>query len=98
MILAPAVRRWVLLKAISVDYLKIDGSFVQHCATQPIDMAIVEAIRRVSQILGLKTVAEYATDEAVVAKLRGAGIDYAQGWAFGKAEPIELLTAATAKR
>ncbi len=87
-----------LLKAISVDYLKIDGSFVQHCATQPIDMAIVEAIRRVSQILGLKTVAEYATDEAVVANLRGAGIDYAQGWAFGKAEPIELLTAATAKR
>lgn len=87
-----------LLKAISVDYLKIDGSFVRNCATQPIDMAIVEAIRRISQVLGLETIAEYAADEAIVAKLRTAGIDYAQGWAFGKAEPIELLTGAAALR
>jgi len=83
-----------LLKSISVEYLKIDGSFVRHCPTQTIDMAIIEAVQRVSRVMGLKTVAEYVADDAIVECLRSVGVDYGQGWAFGKAQPIELLTRA----
>jgi EAL domain-containing protein (putative c-di-GMP-specific phosphodiesterase class I) len=80
-----------LLKSISVEYLKIDGSFVRTCATERADVAIIDAIVRLSSALGLQTVAEYVSDDEVVRVLRAIGVTYGQGWAFGKAVPVEEL-------
>ena len=84
-----------LLKMLDIDYLKVDGSFVRTCAINRTDAAILEAIHTLSRALDLEVVAEYASDEAVVEVLRTIGIDYAQGWAFSRAEPLENLTAMT---
>lgn len=81
-----------LLKRLDIDYLKIDGSFVRDCANNPVDAAMVEAIHRFASLLGLQTIAEFASSDLVVERLRAIGVDYAQGWAFSRAVPLEELT------
>lgn len=87
-----------VLRQLDVDFLKIDGAFVRDCATNAVDAAMLKTIRDLANALGLKTIAEYATDAAIVAKLREIGIDYAQGWAFAKPEPIDRLAGVRALR
>jgi diguanylate cyclase (GGDEF)-like protein/PAS domain S-box-containing protein len=76
------------LKALPVDYLKIDGRFVRDMVDEPVDAAMVEAIHRVARLMGIKTVAESVESVAVMDKLRAIGVDYAQG--FGVAMPAPL--------
>lgn len=76
------------LKALPVDYLKIDGVFVRGIATNAINRAMVKAINEVGHVMGLKTVAEYVEDDATLAVIRELGIDYAQGYAVGSLRPL----------
>jgi diguanylate cyclase (GGDEF)-like protein/PAS domain S-box-containing protein len=78
------------LKALPVDYLKIDGVFIRDIATNPINRAMVKAINEVGHVMGILTVAEYVEDEATLAIVRELGIDYAQGYAVGA---LRALTA-----
>ncbi|HET6655500.1 MAG TPA: EAL domain-containing protein [Gammaproteobacteria bacterium] len=75
------------LKTLHVDYLKIDGAFVQHMVDDPIDCAMVETINRVGKIMGVKTVAEYVEVHGVLGKLRELGVDFAQGYEIHVPEP-----------
>ena len=83
------------LKYLPVDYIKIDGVFVRGMVADPMDQAIVEAINRIAHILGLKTVAEFVEDASILEKLRGVGVDYAQGYFISK--PAALLVADAAE-
>lgn len=80
------------LKHLPVDYLKIDGSFVRDISAEAAQGSIAAAIHQMSRTLGLKTVAEWADSEAVVARLRELGVDYAQGAAVGEAVALDALT------
>ena len=79
------------LKSLPVDYLKIDGSFVRNIAHDPIDRAMVDTINRVGHIMGLKTVGEYAESPEVITELRALGVDFAQGYAVQKPQPLPAL-------
>lgn len=76
------------LKALPVDYLKIDGVFVRDIASNAVNRAMVKAINEVGHVMGLQTVAEYVEDAATLAIIRDLGIDYAQGYAVGKLRPL----------
>lgn len=76
------------LKNLPVDYLKIDGSFIQNFKHDAIDRAMVDAINQVGKIMGLKTIAECVIDEATLDLIKGLGIDYAQGYGIGKLQPL----------
>ena len=76
------------LKALPVDYLKIDGVFVRDIASNAINRAMVKAINEVGHVMGLKTVAEYVEDAETLAVIRELGIDYAQGYAVGGLRPL----------
>jgi diguanylate cyclase (GGDEF)-like protein/PAS domain S-box-containing protein len=76
------------LKALPVDYLKIDGVFVRGIATNAINRAMVKAINEVGHVMGLKTVAEYVENAETLAIIRELGIDYAQGYAVGSPQPL----------
>lgn len=76
------------LRALPVDYLKIDGIFVRGIATNAINHAMVKAINEVGHVMGLKTVAEYVENAETLAIIRELGIDYAQGYAVGGLRPL----------
>jgi EAL domain-containing protein (putative c-di-GMP-specific phosphodiesterase class I) len=75
------------LKTLPIDYLKIDGSFIKDMVENPNDRALVAAINQMSHTLGIKTVAEYVENFAISQCLREIGVDYAQGYFFGRPEP-----------
>ncbi|MGM0563585.1 MAG: EAL domain-containing protein [Pseudomonadota bacterium] len=72
------------LKQLPVDYLKIDGDFVRDILNDPIDRSMVEHINQIAHLMGMKTIAEYAESEDIIATLRQIGIDYAQGFGIDK--------------
>lgn len=79
------------LKNLPVNFLKIDGEFVRDIAVDPIDHAMVEAINNIGHLMGLRTIAEFVESQAIVDKLKGLGIDYAQGYFCGRPTPLSEL-------
>src|SRR3954469_18906811 len=71
------------LKALPVDYLKIDGIFIRGIASNPINRAMVKAINEIGHVMGIATVAEYVENQRTLEVVRELGIDFAQGEAFG---------------
>lgn len=72
------------LRNLPVDFLKIDGSFVRDLAVDPVDYAMVESIHSIGHVMGKKTIAEFVENEAIRKGLEDIGVDFAQGYLFGK--------------
>ncbi|MDH5785058.1 MAG: EAL domain-containing protein [Chromatiales bacterium] len=72
------------LKNLAVDYIKIEGTFVQGVCHDPMDRAIVKAINEIAHTMNKKTVAEHVEDESILRELQGLGVDYVQGYAVGR--------------
>ena len=80
------------LKALQVSRVKIDGSFVRDILSDRNSLATVKAIVELAKGLGIDTVAEYVENDPIAQEVRRLGVDYAQGYAFGKPEPLtEIL-------
>jgi diguanylate cyclase (GGDEF)-like protein/PAS domain S-box-containing protein len=82
------------LKALPIDYLKIDGAFVRNVGTDAVDRAVVEAIHRIGRVMGIQTVAECVEDEAALRALMAIGVDHAQGFHISKPTPLAEMGAA----
>jgi EAL domain-containing protein (putative c-di-GMP-specific phosphodiesterase class I) len=76
------------LKALQVTRVKIDGSFVRDILTDRNSLATVKAIVELAKGLGIETVAEYVETQEIADKVARLGVDYAQGYAFGRPEPL----------
>jgi len=72
------------LKHLPVDYLKIDGAFIENLANDPVDQAMVQAMIQIARTLGKQTVAEYVGDAASLELLKQFGVDYVQGYYLGR--------------
>lgn len=72
------------LKHLPVDYLKLDGGFIENMANDPVDQAMVQSMIQIAGTLGKKTVAEYVLDAVSLNLLQRFGIDYVQGFYLGK--------------
>ncbi len=85
------------LRELPADILKIDGSFIVDMNAHPANVAIVEAIVSLAMNLGMKTIAEWAEDNATVQTLAEIGVDYLQGFAVARPQaPAKILAAASA--
>ena len=76
------------LKELSVDYLKIDGSFVQNIVDDTLDHALVEAINQVGHVMLIDTIAEHVETVLAFEEVKKIGIDYAQGNYIQNPEPL----------
>ncbi|HWM91017.1 MAG TPA: EAL domain-containing protein [Thermoanaerobaculia bacterium] len=86
------------LKDLPVSFLKIDGKFIKDIVTDALDRAMVESINQVGHVMGLLTVAEAVTSNAVVEHLRGIGVDYAQGNWVSPPRPLGESCATATRR
>ncbi|AMP00456.1 diguanylate cyclase domain protein [Collimonas arenae] len=85
------------LKSLSADALKIDGAFIQSMSTHPANEAIVEAIVELARNLGMKSIAEWVEDCAMIEALAKLGVDYVQGYIVAMPQsPDAILTAQSA--
>lgn len=72
------------LKHLDVDFLKIDGSFIQGLLEDPVDRAVITAINAIAHSVGKRTVAEYVDRPDVLAALQQCGVDFIQGYYVGR--------------
>lgn len=82
------------LRTFPADLVKIDGSFVRNVRQNAVDAAIVRSLNQIAHELGAKTVAEFVEDAETLACVREIGIDFAQGYAIGRPDPLDALLAA----
>ncbi len=85
------VSSFAYLKALNADFLKIDGMFVGNISQDKVDYAMVRSIKDIGHVMGKKIIAESVENPAVVETLREIGVDYAQGFAIGRPQPLEVL-------
>jgi len=76
------------LKKLPVDFLKIDGAFVRNILSDPVDHAMVKSINELGHLLGKETIAEYVETLELAEELRRMGVNYAQGYAYAKPQPL----------
>jgi diguanylate cyclase (GGDEF)-like protein/PAS domain S-box-containing protein len=75
---------FMYLKTLPVDYLKIDGQFVENITRDPVDRSMVEAISQVGRAMQIQTIAERVENAQVLAELGRLGIGFAQGFYIAK--------------
>ncbi|MEZ8585600.1 EAL domain-containing protein [Vibrio cyclitrophicus] len=79
------------LKAMSAKYLKIDRSFVMDMEEDSIKSALIRHILPIARDLNMQVVAEGVENERQHRILRDIGVDYGQGWHYGKPKTIDHL-------
>ncbi len=78
------------LKTLPLDYLKIDGSFMRNLARDTVNQAMVTAMIKLARTLNFRVIAEQVEDSAAVEAARKIGVDFLQGYAVGRPQPLTL--------
>jgi diguanylate cyclase (GGDEF)-like protein/PAS domain S-box-containing protein len=78
------------LKNLPLDYLKIDGSFMRNLARDSVNQAMVTAMIKLARTLNFKVIAEQVEDSAALEAARRMGVDYLQGYAISRPQPLSL--------
>jgi diguanylate cyclase (GGDEF)-like protein len=76
------------LRALPVDMLKIDGSFVRDVLKDPRAESMVRAIAQLARSMNLTTVAEYVETDEIRLRVASLGVDYGQGFAIARPVPF----------
>jgi diguanylate cyclase len=79
------------LRALRVDYVKVDGTIVRNILRSPSAAAKLKAIVRVGEVTRVGVIAECVEDEAILANLKLLNVGYAQGFGVHKPAPLEAL-------
>ncbi|MEE4208737.1 MAG: EAL domain-containing protein [Parvularcula sp.] len=72
------------LKALDIDILKIDGSFITGLAESRENQLFVRTLIDLARNFGMKTVAEWVDNEQDARILKALGVDFLQGFYIGK--------------
>jgi EAL domain-containing protein (putative c-di-GMP-specific phosphodiesterase class I) len=67
------------LRDLSIDYLKIDGTYTRDLRPETLNHQVVTAVTAVSRILGFRVIAEQVETQADFEALRSIGVDFIQG-------------------
>jgi EAL domain-containing protein (putative c-di-GMP-specific phosphodiesterase class I) len=71
---------------LKADYVKIDGSIIKQIESDESAKELVLSIVRFAKKSNMKIIAEFVSSEKIANILRDIGVDYAQGFYYGKPE------------
>jgi PAS domain S-box-containing protein len=80
---------FVRLLNFQPDILKIDGSLIKNITRDELSLSVVRTMVTFAKEQNLQVVAEYVEDKEVYDILHALGVEYSQGYYFGKPEPLE---------
>ncbi len=72
------------LRALDVDFVKIDGAYIVDVTQNSQSRAFLRAITGLCADLGIETIAEMVEDEATVRLIRDTGVQHGQGFYFAR--------------
>ncbi|MBR0992759.1 EAL domain-containing protein [Bradyrhizobium japonicum] len=79
------------LTAFPFDKIKIDKSFIRNLIHQPRSSAIISAIVTLARGLDMSVTAEGVETREEFERLKALGVNFAQGYLFGRPQPIERI-------
>jgi diguanylate cyclase (GGDEF)-like protein/PAS domain S-box-containing protein len=79
------------LRTLPMDYVKIDGSFINNLAGDTVNRAMVTAMIELSRSLNFRVVAEQVEDQLSLDTVIGMGIDFVQGFVVGRPQPLSVI-------
>jgi diguanylate cyclase (GGDEF)-like protein len=75
------------LTRIDPDYIKIDGSLIEHIDTDKNVKIVVKTMIEFARQMNIQTIAEYVHSSTVLSEVKAIGIDYSQGFYIDKPSP-----------
>jgi len=70
------------------DILKIDGCLIRDIETSSYSLSVVKSIVTFAKEQNLQTIAEFIENESIFNIVKELGVDFSQGYYFGKPEPL----------
>jgi diguanylate cyclase (GGDEF)-like protein/PAS domain S-box-containing protein len=79
------------LRRLSIDYLKVDGSFTRDVGHNSVSREMLAATIKLSKSLDFLVVAEQVEDQESFDALRELGVDFIQGYVVERPHPLGRL-------
>jgi EAL domain-containing protein (putative c-di-GMP-specific phosphodiesterase class I) len=81
------------LSVLEVDVVKLDGSAVKNAQSAPKGRAFLKALTTLCKTMQVETIAEMVDSRETLEFVRDCGVEYVQGWLFGKpdADPWQFI-------
>ena len=79
------------LKNLSLDFLKIDGTYTRNLETDSVNREMVAAMVKLARTLDFLVVAEQVEDQSSFEALRDLGVDFVQGYAVERPRPLHAV-------
>jgi len=79
------------IKALGVDFVKVDGSITRRLLTSELASTKMNAILRVGEALKFAVVAECVEDQDILLRLKALGVGFAQGFGIYQPQPIKAV-------
>lgn len=72
------------------DYLKLDGTLIKDIHKDKFSYSVVKSIVEFAKANEIKTIAEFVENEEIFKTVKELGVDYSQGYYFGKPQRLAL--------
>lgn len=79
---------YAYLRQLPVDDVKVDGAFIRNLSRSREDRIFVKAITDIAHGMGKRVIAEFVEDGEILRVLAELGVDFAQGYHFGRPMPL----------
>jgi diguanylate cyclase (GGDEF)-like protein/PAS domain S-box-containing protein len=79
------------LKNLSLDFLKIDGTYTRNLDSDSVNREMVAAMVKLARTLDFQVVAEQVEDQTSFEALRDLGVDFVQGYAVERPRPLHAV-------
>ncbi|MEL7450190.1 MAG: EAL domain-containing protein [Pseudomonadota bacterium] len=77
------------LKALSMDYLKIDGALTRNLDGDEVNQTMVAAMIDLARTLDIQVIAEQVEDQSSLQAIRSMGVNFVQGYVIGRPRPLQ---------
>jgi diguanylate cyclase (GGDEF)-like protein/PAS domain S-box-containing protein len=79
------------LKNLSLDYVKIDGTYTRNLEEDSVNREMVAAMVKLARSLDFQIVAEQVEDQESFETLRSLGVDFVQGYVVERPRPLQAV-------